>query len=144
MPADYLGIQTANPSSADAIRMGESRLVKRTERRQSGFGRAWLEVARLALLVRDGEVPSDFESRVAVDWQSAATPTRAATADEVTKLVGAGILQADSEVVRKRLNLTRSEMRLLEVEDATLAAREESLAAQSDVALLARAIERQG
>ena len=123
MPADYLGIQTANPSSADAIRMGESRLVKRTERRQSGFGRAWLEVARLALLVRDGEVPADFESRVAVDWQSAATPTRAATADEVTKLVGAGILQADSEVVRKRLSLTRSEMRILENEQRRNAGR---------------------
>lgn len=144
MPPDYLGIQTSNPSSADAIRMGESRLVKRTERRQSAFGRSWLEVARLGLLIRDGEVPPDFATRVAVDWQSAATPTRAATADEVTKLVGAGILRPDSEVVRKRLSLTRSEMRLLEAEDATLAAREESLAAQSDVALLARAIERQG
>ena len=123
MPADYLGIQTANPSSADAIRMGESRLVKRTERRQSGFGRAWLEVARLSLLVRDGEIPADFESRVAVDWQSASTPTRAATADEVTKLVGAGVLQADSEVVRKRLSLTRSEVRLLENEQRRNAGR---------------------
>lgn len=113
MPADYLGIQTANPSSADAIRMGESRLVKRTERRQSGFGRSWLEVARLALLVRDGAIPEDFESRVDVDWQSAATPTRAATADEVTKLVGSGILAPDSGVVLKRLGLSRSEQRLL-------------------------------
>lgn len=116
MPPDYLGIQTANPSSADAIRMGESRLVKRTERRQSSFGRSWLEIARLCLLVRDGEVPSDFATRVAVDWQSAATPTRAATADEVTKLVGAGILRPDSEVVRKRLSLSRSEQRLLQAE----------------------------
>jgi len=116
MPADYLGIQTSNPSSADAIRMGESRLVKRTQRRQSGFGRAWLEVARLALLVRDREVPEDFTSRVAVDWQPAHTPTNAATADEVTKLIASGVLAPDSEVVRKRLSLTRTETRLLEAE----------------------------
>lgn len=113
MPADYLGIQTSNPSSADAIRAGEARLVKRAERRQTGFGRAWLEIGRLALLVRDGEVPADFGQRVSVDWQSAATPTRAATADEVTKLVGVGILQPDSEVVHKRLALSRSESRIL-------------------------------
>lgn len=123
MPADYLGIQTANPSSADAIRMGESRLVKRTQRRQSGFGRTWLEVARLSLLVRDGEIPPDFASQVAVDWQPAHTPTNAATADEVTKLIGAGVLAPDSEVVRKRLSLTRSETRLLESEQRRNAGR---------------------
>lgn len=116
MPADYLGIQTSNPSSADAIRMGESRMVKRTERRQSGFGRSWLEVARLALLVRDGSIPDGFDSRIAVDWQPAATPTRAATADEIVKYVAAGVLDPRSAVVRKRMNLTRSETRLLEVE----------------------------
>src|SRR5690625_2235296 len=116
MPADYLGIQTSNPSSADAIRMGESRLVKRTERRQSGFGRAWVEVGRLALLVRDGEIPAEYDSRVSVDWQPASTPTRAATADEITKYVAAGVLDPTSAVVRKRMNLSRAEQRLLEVE----------------------------
>lgn len=116
MPADYLGIQTSNPSSADAIRMGESRMVKRTERRQSGFGRSWLEVARLAVLIRDGAIPEDFDSRVFVDWQPASTPTRAATADEIVKYVSAGVLDPKSAVVRKRMNLTRSEMRLLEIE----------------------------
>lgn len=116
MPLDYFGIQTANPSSADAIERGETRLIKRAERRQTAFGRSWLEVARLALLVRDGEIPSDFTSRVAVDWMPAKTPTRAATADEITKLVGAGVLRPDSEIVRKRLALTRSEQRLLEIE----------------------------
>src|SRR5690625_672418 len=116
MRADYLGIQTSNPSSADAIRMGESRLVKRTDRRQSGFGRAWMEVARLALLMRDGEIPEDFDSRVAVDWQPASTPTRAATADEITKYVASGVLSPQSAVVRKRMNLSRAETRLLELE----------------------------
>lgn len=116
MPLDYFGIQSANPSSADAIDRGETRLVKRAERRQTAFGRSWMEVARLALLVRDGEIPSDFAQRVAVDWMPAKTPTRASTADEVTKLVGAGVLRPDSEIVRKRLSLSRTEQRILERE----------------------------
>lgn len=137
MPADYLGIQTSNPSSADAIRMGESRLVKRTQRRQSGFGRGWLEVARLALLVRDGVVPDGFARDVAVDWQAAETPTKAATADELAKLIGAGVLAPDSAVVRKRLSLTRSETRLLEAEQRRTAGANvlrsiEALAAESE------------
>ena len=55
IPTTYFGIQTANPASADAIRAAESRLVKRAERRQASFGRSWLEVGRLALMVRDGD-----------------------------------------------------------------------------------------
>lgn len=135
MPADYLGIQTANPTSADAIRAGEARLVRRAERRQSSFGRAWLEVARLVLLVRDGEIPTDFAQRVTPEWQSAATPTRAAAADEVTKLVSAGVLRPDSPVVRKRLLLSRSEARMLEAEQRRMAGRAlvEQLAPEPDV-----------
>ena len=133
MPADYLGIQTSNPSSADAIRAGESRLVKRAERRQTSFGRSWMEVARLAVLMREGSIPEDFGSRVSVDWLPASTPTRAATADEVTKLVGAGVLAPDSGVVMKRLGLSRSEERILEQERRRTAGRGvlDALAAQA-------------
>jgi len=124
LPAEYMGIQTANTSSADAIRMSESRLVKRTERRQSGFGRSWMEVARLALLVRDGEIPVGFDSDVAPDWMPAATPTRAATADETVKLIGASVFDARSGIVRKRLSLSRAETRLLEEDHRRVASRE--------------------
>jgi len=124
LPAEYMGIQTANTSSADAIRMSESRLVKRTERRQSGFGRSWMEVARLALLVRDGEIPDGFDSDVAPDWMPAATPTRAATADETVKLIGAGVFDPRSGIVRKRLSLSRAESRLLEEDHRRASARE--------------------
>src|SRR5690625_887414 len=124
LPAEYMGTQTANTSSADAIRMSESRLVKRTERRQSGFGRSWMEVARLALLVRDGEIPVGFDSDVAPDWMPAATPTRAATADETVKLIGAGVFDARSGIVRKRLSLSRAETRLLEEDHRRVASRE--------------------
>lgn len=109
IPPTYLGFQTDNPASADAIRAGEARLVKRAERRQASFGRAWREVGRLALLIRDGAIPEDYDTRVSVRWQDAATPTRAASADEATKLVASGILPADSEVTYDRIGLSPAE-----------------------------------
>ena len=113
MPESYVGLHTSNPSSADAIRAGEARLVKRAERRQSVFGRAWLEVARLALLVRDGEVPDDLASRLSIRWRDAATPTRAAAADEALKLTSGDspILPPDSTVTYDRIGLTPAEQR---------------------------------
>ena len=109
IPPTYLGFQTDNPASVDAIRAGEARLVKRAERRQAAFGRAWREVGRLALLIRDGEIPNDYDSRVSVRWRDAATPTRAAAADEASKLVGSGILPVDSQVTYDRVGLTPAE-----------------------------------
>ena len=108
VPANYMGFQTDNPASADAIRAGESRLVKRSERRQKSFGRGWREVGRLALLVRDQRVPDEYRE-VDVAWQDAATPTRAAAADETAKLIGSGVLPPDARVTYDRLGLTPSE-----------------------------------
>lgn len=117
IPASYLGFQTDNPASADAIRQMEARLVKRAERRQKQFGRTWAEVARLALLVRDGEVPADIMS-VRPIWRDASTPTRAAAADEAVKLISAGVLTPDSEVTYNRIGLTESDKQLLKTEKA--------------------------
>lgn len=114
IPGAYLGFQTDNPSSADAIRAGEARLVKRAERRQTVFGRAWMEVARLALLIRDGAVPADFDTRISTRWRDAATPTRAASADEATKLISSGVLPADSTVTYDRVGLSPAEQRQVE------------------------------
>lgn len=137
IPATYFGIHTANPASADAIRAAESRLVKRAERRQASFGRAWLEVGRLALLVRDGEIPDTYDTSVSTKWRDAATPTRAASADEAAKLIGSGVLPTDSSVTYDRVGLSPAEQR-------QIAADKRRTTSQSDVALLARAIERQG
>lgn len=111
IPTTYFGIETANPASADAIRAAESRLVKRAERRQASFGRAWLEVGRMALLTRDGRVPDDYDARVSTRWRDAATPTRAASADEATKLIASGVLPPDSTVTYDRVGLSQAEQR---------------------------------
>lgn len=86
MPAEYMGFTSDNPASADAIRAGEARLVKRAERRQANFGQTWSEVAKLVMLVRDGEIPP---VQVRNSWRDAATPTKAADADRGVKILGA-------------------------------------------------------
>lgn len=110
IPSSYLGFVTDNPTSADAIRQAEARLIKRAERRQLMFGRAWTEAGRLALLVRDGEIPAEYNG-ISSKWRDAATPTRAAAADEVVKLAAAGVLPAESEVVLDRIGLNPQEKR---------------------------------
>ena len=121
IPASYLGFQTDNPSSADAIRQMEARLVKRAERRQKQFGRTWTEVAKLALLVRDGELPTDIMN-VRPIWRDAATPTRAAAADEAVKLIQVGVLTPDSDVTLNRLGMSDSDKQQLKTEKAATAA----------------------
>ena len=115
VPASYLGFQTDNPSSADAIRQMEARLVKRAERRQRQFGRTWTEVARLGLLVRDGSIPPEA-SEIRPLWRDPSTPTRAAAADEAVKLISAGVLLGDSEVTYNRIGLSDSDKVVLRKE----------------------------
>lgn len=117
IPPSYLGFQTDNPASADAIRQMESRLVKRAERRQKQFGRAWMEVARLALLIRDGVIPAEVAS-VRPSWRDASTPTRAAAADEAVKLISSGVLLPDSEVTYNRIGLSDTDKQVLRDEKA--------------------------
>lgn len=122
VPSSYLGFQTDNPASADAIRQMEARLVKRAERRQRQFGRTWTEVAKLALLVRDGELPAGIEE-VRPIWRDASTPTRAAAADEVVKLIQVGVLPATSEVVLNRIGLSDSDKQVVKGERRSADAR---------------------
>jgi hypothetical protein len=116
VPDAYFGVTpTANPSSADAIRASEVRLITKAERRCQMFGRGWLEVARLAVLFAKGAVPEEFAD-VSVWWADPATPTQAARADEVAKLVGAGILPPRSEETYSRINLTRAQQDQVEAD----------------------------
>lgn len=113
-PKSYLGVTESQPTSADAIKAGEIRLVQRAERRQKIFSQAWLEVARLAHLLKGFDL-SGFD-QVGTRWLSASSPTRAASADAVTKLVGSGILPATSEIVLDELDLTGPQRETLQRE----------------------------
>ena len=91
LPPHYFGQAGDNPASADALRSSEAPLVKKAQRKQRVFGGAWERVMRLAMLVRDGEVPAEAASMETI-WRSAETPTIAQQADAAVKLVQAGIV----------------------------------------------------
>jgi Phage portal protein, SPP1 Gp6-like len=94
LPAHYIGIMHDNPASADAIRSAEASLTARAEARQQAFGRAWEQVARLMIAVRDGRDPQLIDD-VRVQWADAATRSVAQEADATVKLYQAGLLPAD-------------------------------------------------
>ncbi|HNP58458.1 MAG TPA: phage portal protein [Gordonia sp. (in: high G+C Gram-positive bacteria)] len=90
LPAHYVGVFTDNPASADALRAAEASLTARAQARQQSFGRAWEDVARLVLGVRDGADPLRVDCRVT--WADAATRSIAQEADAITKLYSIGLL----------------------------------------------------
>jgi Phage portal protein, SPP1 Gp6-like len=72
LPVHYVGVFTDNPASADALRAAEASLTARAEARQAAFGRAWEQVARLMIAVRDGRDPNLIDDSRA-QWADAAT-----------------------------------------------------------------------
>lgn len=110
LPIEYFGLNTQNPPSADGQRAGETRLIKRAERRQSAFGQAWEQAARIALRFtgRDETVP--VRSIEAI-WRDAGTPTIAQVTDAIVKRYQAGLL--DWETAQEKLGETPQSIELM-------------------------------
>lgn len=106
LPAHYIGQLSDTPASADALRAAEASLTARAEARQAAFGRAWEDVARLIVGVRDGVDPQLVDVRVT--WADAATRSIAQEADAVVKMFQAGLLPASYAL--KRLGYSDSEV----------------------------------
>jgi hypothetical protein len=119
LPPHYLGLATDNPASADAIRSGEARLVKRAERRQRTFGEAYEQVMRIALLFRDGRLPSGA-SRMETLWRDASTPTIAQAADAAVKKFAGGIVPLRQ--TREDLGYSSIQIQRMEQADSDAAA----------------------
>ncbi|MFI6594986.1 phage portal protein [Nonomuraea sp. NPDC050536] len=118
LPSRFLGHATDNPASADAIRSDESRLVKRAERKQRAWGGSWEKVMRLALLIRDGEVPDDARSLETL-WRDASTPTVAQKADAAMKLYTSKIVPLRQ--TREDLGYTQAQIDRMQEEDTKAA-----------------------
>jgi hypothetical protein len=99
IPAHYLNSLTGQLPSAESLRAAEASLIAKVQRRQSQFGTAWADVARLAFLVRDGRLPADSDD-LEVVWANAATISEGEEADAVTKLVAAGVLPPSAALER--------------------------------------------
>lgn len=130
MPVEYFGFTTDNPPSADSIRQREYRLVKRASRRIGSFGMGWKEVGLLSLLARDGDADIDFMRRLRCEYADPSTPTRAATADEISKLIAAKVLVPDSAVTYRRVGLDEMDQVELEADKRKQEAKDLRLAMQ--------------
>lgn len=106
LPAHMVGVTTDNPTSADAIRSAEASLTARAEARQQVFGRAWEQVARLIVAVRDGADPAEVD--VQVQWCDPATRSTAQEADAVLKLRASGLLSRTGAL--RKLGFTEDEI----------------------------------
>lgn len=141
-PPSYFGqTATANPASADAIRVSENGLVRRAKQVQGQFSGPLRQVMKLVWrFAHDGALPPDEVRKMQVDWVDAATATPAATTDAITKQVAAGIIPAGSDVTLTRLGYSAIE-RLRLAEDSKVDAGSQLLAqlAHSMVARESRA-----
>ena len=61
--------------------------------------------------MRDGYVPDVYDKTMSTKWRDPATPTRAASADEATKLIASGVLPSDSSITYDRVGLSPAEQR---------------------------------
>lgn len=114
LPPHFLGYATENPTSADAIRSSESRLVKRAERKQRAWGEAWEQVMRLAIRIRDGEWSKEAVALETI-WRDASTPTVAQVADAAVKKFTAKIVPLRQ--TREDLGYTQAQIKRMEEQD---------------------------
>lgn len=114
MPPHFLGQATDNPASADGIRSAETRLVKRSERKQRRAGGTWERVTRKVMRVRDGEWNDDARSLETI-WRDASTPTVAQKADAAVKLFTAKIVPLRQ--TREDMGYTQAQIERMEEQD---------------------------
>jgi len=117
-PPSYFGLTaTANPASADSIRVTENRIDRRGEQVQRQFAPALRTVAGLIWrFANNGAVLPAELRRLQVDWADASTPTPAATSDAMFKQVQMGAVPATSDVTLKRLGYSGVERARLEAD----------------------------
>lgn len=99
LPTRYYGLYTTNPPSEGSIVADEVRLIMNAYRKHRAFGGAWRRTLRLAhMIANDDDVKTADPRFAAMEtvWRNPETPTRAQTADAVTKLVTAKILPVEA------------------------------------------------
>lgn len=90
LPIEYFGLNTQNAPSAEGQRAGETRLIKKAERKQLSFGNSWESVMRLVIRFRTGEWSQDAR-RMETLWRDAGTPTQGMVTDAIVKEYQAGL-----------------------------------------------------
>ncbi len=95
LPPHYLGVNTDNPASADAIRSAESTLVQRAREKHETWGAAYKRVMQIAVAVSEGRPFVEVARQTATletIWRDPETRTKAQDADAAVKLHAEGII----------------------------------------------------
>jgi Arc/MetJ family transcription regulator len=119
-PPSYFGeVTSANPASADAIRVAENGVDRGGLRCQNQFSTPLERVQCLVWrFANEGRpLPAEF-SRLETDWVDASTPTPAATSDALFKQAQMGAIPAASDVTLKKLGYTQAERVALGIDRA--------------------------
>lgn len=106
IPVNALGIIHDNPASDAAMHTAYLDLNADAESAHEPFGAAWVDAMRMAVEIAAGE--SDGLELLTTKWRDPATPTKAAAADAVMKLVTAGVLPPDSAVTLEQLGFDQT------------------------------------
>lgn len=114
LPPHFLGHATDNPASADAIRSAETRLVKRSERKQRRAGGTWERVCRKVIRIKTGSWDPDARALETL-WRDASTPTVAQVADAAVKKFTAKIVPLRQ--TREDLGYTQAQIARMEDQD---------------------------
>lgn len=89
LPTHYIGLQTDQPPSADAIRSAEASLVSHAHTLIRMFGADFAWIAALVVAVRDGADPYTVD--VETVWANPETRTQGQASDSAAKLHGIGV-----------------------------------------------------
>lgn len=91
IPAHYFDPSKSGLASAEAVRAAEAPLVVLAKRMMVSIGGALEQVARLALMVETGDLPSRAELRMETLWQDPENLTQAQKVDAATKRAAIGV-----------------------------------------------------
>jgi hypothetical protein len=122
LPPHYLAFMPDNPASADAIRSGEIRLIKRAERKQRKLGGGHERTMRLVRRFQQGDWDPRLR-RLETIWRDPSTPTVAQKADAAVKLFNLPQPIVPLEMTREKLGFTAAERARMDAEDAKEEAR---------------------
>lgn len=86
LPLRYLGQNSVNPASGDAIRADEYRLILNTSDKNSTIGDGWAWVQGIAQRFRTGEWP--LANQIKTEWHDPGMLTFSQMADGISKLNG--------------------------------------------------------
>lgn len=114
LPQD-LGLYTqGNPTSSEALEVGEARRNRRARSRQREFGVPIVRAMQHAIRFQNnGALPAEYE-RIELDWMPLLEPTINSVSDGLAKQVDSGMIPPTSDVTLKKAGYSAVERAQLE------------------------------